>query len=610
MIFPTTDTWAKWGITEDHHKFFLLRWEEIFSEETYDAWQIRTVNLQAILLEMLDAADTTASFQPFHPNIKLLIDEAIHLVKADPIITKHFPFTVGYLDQLNQCYESKVKQGNRHSIIELKRTINVLIEHITLYKQLLIKRITEILTGPSKDTSIELYSLIMAFGLVLRTEGYSIAYLKDSINILIDSSVPNFVDRFGNLILSFSSKELEYVCSFFVITTREKVELGESGITFYDTRPNPPLTEVESEFYDQDDDPYRVCIKIRALDPYSARAKAEKSVENLFAAYNFYQPNRHPRFKHKPALIVSEKGDQFCIEKDDSRLNYIRDSKKPAKSISSVMTLVGPNPEDDFAILTASLQYHRLAMSTATDEARLVNLWIALESLTRGDQGSVIDNLCKYLPASVGLEYVLQTIKNLAISMRKVWRQSADDELLKLFKYSDKFRLHQIDLLGILTANPTSEKVKKFNAIVEKNQLLRFRFFRLHNNMFKSPKILRKKIKRHQLYVEWQISRIYRARNYVMHSGFCPPRIRQLIQHLHSYYILVMHGLIHDLKYHKIWGIEHSFENRLTLNNLLIMSLENYQRYPISAEELLYPSRMLVKEDSPNKQPIWVIDQS
>ena len=209
----------------------------------------------------------------------------------------------------------------------------------------------------------------MALGVVLKSEGYSIAFLRNSFNILIDSSIPNFGDRFGKLISVFSSEEIEYECSFHIIMTREDINLERYGITFHTTRPDRSLTDVETQFYDQDNEPYRISVKIRALDPYSARAIAENSVENLFAAYNFYQPNRHPKFKHKLSLIVSETGDQICLEKDDSRLRYIRDSKKPGKSISPLMNLVGQMPADNAGKLTASLQYHRLAMDTHTDEA-------------------------------------------------------------------------------------------------------------------------------------------------------------------------------------------------------------------------------------------------
>ena len=130
--------WEEWGITEDHHKFICLRWEEIFSEDTYDSWQIRTVNLHSILVEMLDAVPAIASFHPFHRNIKYLIEEAKHFAKSDPIIPKHFPYTKDYLNRLEQCYESKVKNEEKNSLMDFKRIVYVTIEHINLYKELLI----------------------------------------------------------------------------------------------------------------------------------------------------------------------------------------------------------------------------------------------------------------------------------------------------------------------------------------------------------------------------------------------------------------------------------------------------------------------------------------
>jgi len=223
MIFPNIETWGKWGISEDHHKFVLLRWEEIFSEDTYDSWQVRTGNLQSILVEMLDAVTATASFHPFHRNIKHLIKEAKHLEKSDPIIPKHFPYTKDYLDQLEQCYESKVKKEEKNSLLEFKRIVNVIIEHINLYKEFVIKRLADLIAGPSGSDNIELDKLIMALGVILKSEGYSIAFLRNSFNILIDSSIPNFEDRFDKLISVFSSEELEYECSFLIITTREDI---------------------------------------------------------------------------------------------------------------------------------------------------------------------------------------------------------------------------------------------------------------------------------------------------------------------------------------------------------------------------------------------------
>jgi len=65
---------------------------------------------------------------------------------------------------------------------------------------------------------------------------------------------------------------------------------------------------------------------------------------------------------------------------------------------------------------------------------------------------------------------------------------------------------------------------------------------------FKSPQDLAGSIKLHNKNIEWQLCRIYRARNHIMHQGSHLFGLRQLIQHLHTYYATTIHVLIHDLK--------------------------------------------------------------
>ena len=57
MFFPKQETRDEWEIKEDLHKFFFLRWQEIFDETTFDSWQVRPCNLTSLLDELLIAID-------------------------------------------------------------------------------------------------------------------------------------------------------------------------------------------------------------------------------------------------------------------------------------------------------------------------------------------------------------------------------------------------------------------------------------------------------------------------------------------------------------------------------------------------------------------------
>jgi len=607
MVFYSDANWEELGISEEHHKLFFLNWEELFSEETYDSWQVRTVNLRYILMEMNDALDVALSFPSSHKNIDMLIAESIEVAKNDTIIHSNFHFVKSYIDKLRQIYDGKIATNDKNvGIYEFKKIVSVIIQNTSNYKELLIEKLKDIISRPFRDNKRELLKLIMALGIQLKSDGYSIAYLRDSLKYLKNKDITNFIDRFNTLISIFSSDEKEYECSFFIVFPGDKTETNQYGMLFVNEKPDSLLSEEEERFYLQDSDPSHIVITVSALDPFSARVKAEKKAENIFAACNFYQPNKMPKFKHKLSLISHVGGtEKNCIDSDKSRLNYIRDSRKPGQSISLLMLILADIKDEDSGKLTASLQYHRLSMIAHTDEARLVNLWIAMESLLQGNPGSIIEKICKFIPVSLSLEYVLQTMKNLAIAMRGVWRQPDNRALLADLKYSDRYQLNPIDLLSILLSNAQDNRVTKITEMLSANPLLRNRIYILHENMFKSPKNLSKTLKNHQKNIKWQLCRIYRARNYVMHRGTCPPKIRQLIQHLHSYYILTLHSIIHDLKSNSGWGVSEAFENTFQLYNYMLELLQKSSNNTLTVEEILYPRRLLLKKSNPRSTYAW-----
>ena len=132
--------------------------------------------------------------------------------------------------------------------------------------------------------------------------------------------------------------------------------------------------------------------------------------------------------------------------------------------------------------------------------------------------------------------------------------------------------------------------------------LLTFRTYRLWDKTFGSPRVMAHKIETHKKHTEWQIRRIYRARNIIIHQGCCPTGARQLIQHLHTYYVNVIHNLIHDLETNPEWSIADSHEFRIFLYETLIARLRTYHEDPFSADCILEPKKLLGRTDDP---PAW-----
>jgi hypothetical protein len=203
MIFPDGTTWGKWGIESEVHKFFVQRWHEIFAEGTYDSWQIRTSNVKTILNEILDAIGVVGNVHAFHRNIEILIDEAIKIAKTDLVISDCFPYVPEYLAKLKEKYKSDVKNESKKDLESFKRLVMVIKGYIKDYKNELIKSLNEMISTPPDHYKERLYYLIMSLGVELKSEGYSIASLQDSFNILIDTTEADFAKRYENLVNKF-----------------------------------------------------------------------------------------------------------------------------------------------------------------------------------------------------------------------------------------------------------------------------------------------------------------------------------------------------------------------------------------------------------------------
>ena len=64
--------------------------------------------------------------------------------------------------------------------------------------------------------------------------------------------------------------------------------------------------------------------------------------------------------------------------------------------------------------------------------------------------------------------------------------------------------------------------------------MFRSRIKRLHE-LCSNKKELQKAIDQYTQRIKWHITRLYRTRNTIIHSGINPENLRELVDHLHSY---------------------------------------------------------------------------
>jgi len=586
MIFPDERDWEEWGVTSEIHKFFILRWQEIFDEETLDTWQVRFSNIRSILDEILNCLEVVSTVHKYHHNILCLLLEAKTIIANDEVVKKHYPFVGEYLSRLESEYNAKIKNENAVDVKSFKKVVMVLIGNISGYQNYLFIMLRKIISSTEPHYKDQLNSLTTLLGTELTNLGYSIHSLRDSFKILTDSGAGNFENRFDKLRDTFSGADRKYICYFHTSWPQDLLDLPDSGMKLISDRSLASSAE-ESRFYSYDPQSVIASIEVTALDCYSARYLAETKLDELFSVSKLYIISKKIIIRSEIALVVDDRGIGICISQDNSRLGYIKDSRQALESVASYYKLSNRLIESDRRRLLAALQYHKLALMAQTDEIRLINMWIALESLVRDDGKPIIENMCACVPVSITTNYIYRIMKSLPIDVRSVLRGGDSQELLALLPGASRYLLKPKDMLLILLDEEEGATINAFYKMITGNVLMCYRTYCLRKWLSSGPKSVYHKLECHKQNIEWQLKRIYRARNRIMHQGICPRGSRQLIQNLHSYFIITFHNLIHDLLKKDIFGVSDAFEHRKLAYSYYVNRLRSDRTDQLSVKQIL-----------------------
>ena len=104
--------------------------------------------------------------------------------------------------------------------------------------------------------------------------------------------------------------------------------------------------------------------------------------------------------------------------------------------------------------------------------------------------------------------------------------------------------------------------------------------------------------------VEWQIKRIYRVRNAIVHTGRATALLPQLTQHLHCYLIKAIHSVLLDLDRQPSWTIKDSLEHRLKLFQYVVEFFRKKPDHEICAAAITDPASCMGPQEAPFAWPL------
>lgn len=600
MKYPTEDDWVAWGITERCHKLFLLRWRELLDHRTADTWQLRTRNLKGVLLEVQVAAQRSLIYKRYQHNFQPLIGELIHVAKNDRIVRDEFPLILPGIEFLQKVYKNKPKDFQT-----IENLAQVVHSQLDDYQQVLVRRLRTLIQDSDADTIGDIYSLTKALATEFSCSGIAVPFLQNALAILSDPTAGEFVNRYDRVIQACLPGKSEFDCLFALEGSGvpDENSFGTPGITFTSKDPEEELSQKQTEFYDQaPSDTQFLKVTVQARDPWSARQAAEQQAANLFACLKFYRRSTTLSIRRVGVLVTAKQdGETHIVGTEELRLSPAQSGGFPSRQITRILDLHRFLPQGKVDPLTSALQYHRIALSATTDEARLVNLWIALECIIRQASGdTIIGRATTFVPPSVSLTKPLNLVRSFAVDIRYYWRVQDASALWPHLPNSSATRCRAEDLLRLLLPSADAGGLAALREFLEPHPLLSHRLSVLRE-LFANPARLGDEIEAHKQNIAWELRRIYRERNDVMHSGLSSELTSHLLQHLHTYFILAVHNLVHDLRTQKANSIPGALEHRRLLFRHFVTLLKNRDQH-VTLTGVLYPDFILSRSDDP---PAW-----
>lgn len=288
---------------------------------------------------------------------------------------------------------------------------------------------------------------------------------------------------------------------------------------------------------------YAIVGKTQALDIYSARSMAERRVNLCSTLLSLF----HHR---KSATWASE---SIVYDHANKKYSRVGESINPMMRCSDLVQTVAANrlttfmaefslEKNSFDKFIRSAQLHAMALKSDAAENQILNIWIALESLvpseTRAENVSNIEHIVDSTVPFLNIGYIERLLNNLVKDLLK-WNHAATRQALKSVP-GTKF-VHK--LAKLLSLDEFKDERAALVDQFRDFHLLRDRFG-YFQDVLKTPQSVIAALDAHRQRLEWQIRRIYRTRNIIVHSGHTPAHTSTLIEHAHDYLDTVLSSLI------------------------------------------------------------------
>jgi len=522
----------KWEHTEDLGGliFFAQLLEELLFDYSLDTYKPSAMNSSTLCIEAISLIRDIESNIIDKSNLSHILKELLTNLKSDEVAIHLIPIK----------YESIFKKlsNEKTTTTEINTLLQLIYSHIKLdkYKQKTEELLQEAVKNPSEKDRIR--ALTRNYVTTLINTGYSTQFLYPCARMYFywnnnKISTTEDIKGFINLV---SGNPQEYAAIFKANSLFNEIKDSCKAFDIQITQELPEEIFVLTKqklITKKKDEVFLIDNKIKAMDVHSARDIAERTMEKISTLYGIFHHKEEATWDSNPILINLETKKHRVVPRSNNPMLMCADSRKEdaASKLNDFINNFSLEKKS-FSKFNRATDLHSLALRSDSPENQLLNLWIGLETIVPSNanqQKAKINNIIDSILPFLSLVYIDILVEKLIYDL-SIWRRSVYLDAIKDINGKNE----KIKILKLLILSENSEKREFLFSELRDFHLLRNRAH-YFSKIFTSSSKISKVIETHWQRVDWQIRRIYRTRNLIVHAGHTPSYIGVLIKNSHDY---------------------------------------------------------------------------
>ncbi len=527
MLFPPLDSLSR---ADESAAFVALAWQELFDSDTPDSYRPLPFDVRFLVAELSDLAQLARDDSRWRRHIKTVQEELQQTATSEQPWLRSHHWSASLLDKLGATKDL-------HEVGDLAAVFRSTSPDAMTTLVDALRREAESLPKNKKRT-LECLRLLAAHA---RQHGWmptDTSVVGNNEDIV--QPLESVVDRIS---ASLTRQERKFTCIVRLhgeLATTQSVFQGSPQFRLARIRDYPNDQQGRTFRQEGSGDGAAVLFERVAVSHQAAADQAIGACRRIVDIYNLYR-NR-PSLEISPRVLVNDgRRTSVISRRTEQSLGTI--PQRNARSLAWKALDHLPSGALHEGLWNA-LEHHSLALASVDAKAGLVAMWTAFECLVGREE-----RVFRWIPPIVALRQIEKDLRYLAICCHRHF--SANNlHPPQFLARSTGYYVSPRDVVEALTCKTSDTlALDQLLAEVAHHPLLRFRLHQSWCN-FHNPAALARQLDKSRAHLEWNLARIYRARNMIVHMGQVPRFASELTAHLQYYFSRCVTQIIRDLKKH------------------------------------------------------------